>query len=79
MSSVGNMNSVPLFVKAKKPEQLIVEMHRNNTKRGKQYDYKIVHDGKLWYAWYTADLLEELKAQRNERKRVTNGSDRSKD
>lgn len=65
MAAVGNMNIIPLFVKAKKPEQLIVQMHTNNVKHGIQFNYQITHDGKNWFAWYNADLIEQVKKQRN--------------
>lgn len=66
MADVGNMNRVPLFLKAKKPEQLIALMHKNNAKRGKEFQYQIVHDGKDWFAWYYQNLIDDLKtASRN--------------
>jgi hypothetical protein len=27
-------------------------MLKNNLKRGMQFNYQIVHDGKHWYAWF---------------------------
>lgn len=59
------MHVVPLFIKAKKPEQLIVLMHSNNKKHGKQFNYQIIYDNKFWFAWYSSDLLDELKQARN--------------
>lgn len=63
MANIGDMNIVPLFVKAKKPEQLIAAMHQNNVRHGTQFKYQIVHDGKHFFAWYYKDVVAELRSR----------------
>ena len=68
MADIGNLHRVPLFVKAKKPEQLVVLMHKNNMKHGKEYNYTITHDGSNWFGWYNEDLMRVIKNKRNKAK-----------
>jgi len=43
------------YLKAKTPEGLKVLMIKNNLKTNKYHDYRIIHDGSFWFAWYEFD------------------------
>jgi len=43
------------YLKAKTPEGLKVLMIKNNLKTNSYHDYRIIHDGSFWYAWYEFD------------------------
>ncbi len=55
----GNSQRVPSFIKAASPSGLVRLMLLNNVKRGMQFEYQIVHDGKSWFAWYY--ILQDQK------------------
>ena len=48
----GTVKKYPHFIKAKTAIKLQQMMFSNNVNDAMQYTYKIVHDGKDWYAWY---------------------------
>lgn len=58
---------VAMFVKAKTPEDLILEMIKNNNKGGITYKYhSIIYVNKMWYAWYNGDSTKMFKNKLSE-------------
>lgn len=53
---VGNSRRIPNYVRGRSPEGLRRAMLQNNLKRGMEYNYQIVHDGKEWFAWYREEV-----------------------
>lgn len=63
MATIHSKN-IPNFIKAKSPRGLRSLMIRNNTKRGKFFDYFDIQFVKgSWFAWYYDDqvTLEDFK------------------
>ena len=65
MSATGNVNVIPVCLKAKTVTKLIESMHRNNRLRSIQFKYNIMHDGTQYIAWYYIDIIEELRRTSN--------------
>lgn len=59
--------SVPFYVKSRTPDQLMLEMQRNNKRVGmylKYFDIQFAKDH--WYAWYYLDRKQAIKIKMNE-------------
>lgn len=55
---------IAMFVKAKTPEELMLEMVKNNNRNGITFKYhSIQHVNKYWYAWYDGDATLMFKKQ----------------
>jgi len=60
----GNNNTLPNYIEARNIKKLRVLMIKNNVRLNMSFvDYKIIHDGKKWVAWYNEPIWEneELK------------------
>lgn len=57
---------IKYFLKAKTPEALQMLMLQKNIDTNTYYEYLIIHDGKIWYAWYESDADALLKDRVNE-------------
>lgn len=57
---------IPRYLKAATPQGLEKAMFKNNVKRRAFHDYKIVFDGKAWFAWYYADVSGTYNQEINE-------------
>jgi hypothetical protein len=53
------------YLSAKSPEALKLKMLSNNIKRATYHEYRIVHDGALWFAWYERPADEILMQEFN--------------
>ena len=53
----GNNNTLPNFIKARSAKALRVSMIKNNARLHMSYvEYKILHDGSHFYAFYNEPL-----------------------
>lgn len=60
----GNNNTLPNYIKAKSAKRLRSLMLQNNARLNMSFiDYKVIHDGKDFYAFYNEPIWqnEELK------------------
>jgi hypothetical protein len=48
------------YLTAKSPEALKLKMLSNNIRRAAYHEYRIVHDGKDWFAWFEVPADEIL-------------------
>lgn len=55
--------TVRLFLKAKTADELVKLQLQNNIKHGITFQYDIMHDGKLFYAWYLGQVEIEMRAK----------------
>jgi hypothetical protein len=60
MSSVISASLVPTYIKASSPDELRNLILKLNMITGTYRKFSIVKDGKVWYAWFEWDALEEL-------------------
>ncbi len=51
---------VPTYIKASSPDELRLFIVRLNAITGTYREYNVIKDGKVWYAWFYWDALEEL-------------------
>lgn len=51
---------VPTYIKASSPDELRTLILKLNMITGTYREFNIVKDGKVWYAWFYWDALEEL-------------------
>ena len=69
----GNIQSSssysPNYIKAKTPDDLQLEMLKNNLRDAKVYDYfSIQFVGGSWYAWYNKDNTGQIKIIQKEQR-----------
>lgn len=65
-----DQNNAKNYLKAKSAEGLKILMIRNNLSTASYHDYRIMHDGKDFYAWFEFDASEIIKAETD---KVLNG------
>ena len=58
-----NEQWVPVYLESKTPEALKLKMLANNIKRRAYHEYRIVHDGNNWFAWYEVEADEVLQKE----------------
>lgn len=58
-----NEQWVPVYLESKTPEALKLKMLANNIKRRCYHEYRIVHDGSNWFAWYEVEADEVLQKE----------------
>lgn len=51
---------VPTYIKASSPDELRLLIVKLNSITGRYIEYNIIKDGKVWYAWFYWDCLEQL-------------------
>jgi hypothetical protein len=56
---IKTVDNIKYFLKAKKADQLQVEILKNNLRHRCYFDYNIIYAEGYWYAWYehTSDVL----------------------
>jgi oligoribonuclease (3'-5' exoribonuclease) len=57
------MQQLPNYIRAKTPEGLKKLCMENSIKKDRYFVYKIMFDGKNWFAWYEEDVSNVLQDQ----------------
>ena len=65
-----DLGDIKTFLKSEDPEKLTDMMLANNIKTRCYHDYRIVFDGKFWFAWFEMDLNDLINEKMND---VRNG------
>lgn len=58
-----NEQWVPVYLESETPDALKLKMLANNIKRGRYHEYRIIHNGVKWFAWYEVEADEILQKE----------------
>lgn len=63
---MGNEPTLPNFIKARTAKALRADMIKNNARlKMATINYKVIHDGKHFYAWYNEPIWQNKELKGN--------------